>query len=435
MKQIILPAILISALILLLSPVAWAEHFSVKEYEEFHDVLHPLEHEALPKGDFKTIREQSAELARRGDAILKLGVPTGVKKEHTDDFKENLKKFAAALTSFRQDASAGTDAQLKESYSAVHDTFEMLAALLPPVKRGSASMGHFRAGNNSQEQTEPTAKGYLNSGLIRLQQGDNEGAFRDLNKAIELNPRFPEAYYLRGNIQLIKGDYDSALADYNKALELVPNAPGVEQVYNNRGIIRRIKGDREGAFADFNKAVSLNPQYAEAYQGRANIKAGKGDIEGAISDYNKSIELNPNHPAPYTDRGITYLQEGNLEKASTDFDKALKLNPDSAHTYISRSIARGLRGNINGAIADIKKGYSLNPASIEEQGRVNFSTPVGRLKEFISKNPTNARAYAMSGVFRLIKGNGPEAESDFRKSLQLDPSLKPEIERLREAFK
>lgn len=137
MKRLVLSALIISALTLLLSPATLAEHFSVREYEEFHDVLHPLEHEALPKGDFKTIRAQAAELARRGEAILKLGVPAGVKKERTDEFKQGLKKFAGALARFKQDASAGKDAELKESYSAVHDSFEMLAALLPPVKRVS----------------------------------------------------------------------------------------------------------------------------------------------------------------------------------------------------------------------------------------------------------------------------------------------------------
>lgn len=137
MKQLILSALLIFSAALLLSPAALAEHFSVREYEEFHDVLHPLEHEALPKGDFRTIRAQAAELARRGQAILKLGVPAGVRQEHMDEFRQGLKKFGDALAIFKRDADAGTDARLKESYSAVHDSFEMLAALLPPVKRGS----------------------------------------------------------------------------------------------------------------------------------------------------------------------------------------------------------------------------------------------------------------------------------------------------------
>lgn len=136
MKRIILSALLIFTSTLLLSTAALAEGFSVREYEEFHHVLHPLEHEALPQGDFKRIRAEAVELTKRGEAIVKLGIPAGVKQEHTAEFTEELKKFAAALTKFKEDAEAGTDAQLKESYSAVHDSFEMLAALLPPVKRG-----------------------------------------------------------------------------------------------------------------------------------------------------------------------------------------------------------------------------------------------------------------------------------------------------------
>lgn len=140
MRPVILPAFLTFIAILLLSHAIRAraeEHFSVKEYEEFHDVLHPLEHEALPSGDFKTIRARAGELVRLGEAIVKLGVPAGVRPEYTGDFREGLKKFSAALAKFKADAEGGSDAQLKESYSAVHDSFEMLAAYLPPVRKGS----------------------------------------------------------------------------------------------------------------------------------------------------------------------------------------------------------------------------------------------------------------------------------------------------------
>jgi hypothetical protein len=109
-----------------------ADHgFSVKEYADFHQVLHPLEHEALPNNDFKTIRAKAVELVTLGEAIVKLGVPRHVESRHADDFKEWLSRFAAALSEFKRDARDGTDEQLKESYSAVHDSFEMLAAMLP----------------------------------------------------------------------------------------------------------------------------------------------------------------------------------------------------------------------------------------------------------------------------------------------------------------
>jgi hypothetical protein len=105
--------------------------FSVKEYEHFHAVLHPLEHDALPKNDFKTIRARAGDLVTLGEAIVELGVPRGVKEQDTAEFKEWLGKFDQALVKFKADAKSGTDDQLKESYSAVHDSFEMLAAMLP----------------------------------------------------------------------------------------------------------------------------------------------------------------------------------------------------------------------------------------------------------------------------------------------------------------
>lgn len=109
-----------------------ADHgFSVKEYEDFHHVLHPLQHEALPNNDFKTIRAKAPELVKLGEAIMNLGVPRTVEAKHTSDFKEWLGRFRAALSEFKRDARDGTDEQLRESYSAVHDSFEMLAGMLP----------------------------------------------------------------------------------------------------------------------------------------------------------------------------------------------------------------------------------------------------------------------------------------------------------------
>jgi hypothetical protein len=111
--------------------VTMDEEFSVKEYEDFHHVLHPLQHEALPKNDFKEIRTKARELVKLGEVILNLGVPRGVEEKSRGEFKEGLGKFSEALSQFKRAAGGGTDEQLRESYSAVHDSFEMLAALLP----------------------------------------------------------------------------------------------------------------------------------------------------------------------------------------------------------------------------------------------------------------------------------------------------------------
>lgn len=105
-----------------------AQHaFPVKEYEAFHDVLHPLEHEALPQKDYARIRKHATELVRRGQAIVKLGVPKTSKVP--DEMKKELRKFRKALKKFSSAARTGNDDQLRITYTAVHDSFEQLAAL------------------------------------------------------------------------------------------------------------------------------------------------------------------------------------------------------------------------------------------------------------------------------------------------------------------
>ncbi|MCU1265247.1 MAG: hypothetical protein JWM21_1565 [Acidobacteria bacterium] len=120
---------LLSAGWLFAAPV---EHeFGVKQYDDFHRVLHPLQHEALPKADFSRIRAKSSELIKHGRAIVKLGIPRGTKAAHVAEFRTELSKFNKALARFSSDVKKGSDEQLKVSYSAVHDSFEMLAAMLP----------------------------------------------------------------------------------------------------------------------------------------------------------------------------------------------------------------------------------------------------------------------------------------------------------------
>ena len=124
-----LGAFLCSAVLLFGAPV---EHgFGVKQYDDFHRVLHPLEHEALPKGDFPRIRANSGQLIKHGKAIVKLGVPRRKRPERVSEFKKELDKFNKALVKFGIDAKSGTDEQLKTSYSAVHESFETLAGMLP----------------------------------------------------------------------------------------------------------------------------------------------------------------------------------------------------------------------------------------------------------------------------------------------------------------
>ena len=111
---------MVGLLSLVVSYAMAAEHFSVKEYNEFHEVLHPLQHDALPNKDFKTIRARATELVTLGEAIVKLDVPPGV--ADSAEFAKELRTFKTALDTFRSDAAGQI---------AVHT--------VPPALRGCAT--------------------------------------------------------------------------------------------------------------------------------------------------------------------------------------------------------------------------------------------------------------------------------------------------------
>jgi hypothetical protein len=131
-KQHIAGALLLAALTsLALSTVVQAGEFSVKEYNDFHDLLHPLQHEALPAKDFQRIRSSGGELVKRGQAIIRVGVPKAVGEKQVEGFRRELRKFEGVLKEFSDHSKSGSDEQLKASFGAVHDSFEMLAGMLP----------------------------------------------------------------------------------------------------------------------------------------------------------------------------------------------------------------------------------------------------------------------------------------------------------------
>ena len=282
------------------------------------------------------------------------------------------------------------------------------------------------------QQAKPlsSAVDYFESGVVRLQKNDLEGAINDMSKAIELNPRYVEAFFIRGQCLFLKREFERAQLDYDKVIEYAPRMRGVERVYNNRSMIRVFKGDIEGALHDLEEAIALNPNYADSYSNRGVIRAFRNDQTGAASDYEKALQLNPNLPVAYINRGILRFERQNLEGAMTDFNRALELVPNAAKPYVDRAVLRTLKGEIDLAITDIRKALTLDPASVSEKDPGIASSPFKRLQSYISSNPTNARAYEARGILRLVQRRRHEATEDFAKSLELNPKLRAEINRL-----
>ena len=67
-----------------------------------------------------------------------------------------------------------------------------------------------------------TTSEYRESGNIKLNSHDYQGAISDYTKAIEINPKEAKAYHNRGMAKDLLRDYQGAISDYTKAIEINP---------------------------------------------------------------------------------------------------------------------------------------------------------------------------------------------------------------------
>lgn len=61
---------------------------------------------------------------------------------------------------------------------------------------------------------------WLNLALIDIKKKDLENAYKNLNKALERNPKMAQAFNMRGFLELTRGNITKAIADYRQAITL-----------------------------------------------------------------------------------------------------------------------------------------------------------------------------------------------------------------------
>lgn len=79
--------------------------------------------------------------------------------------------------------------------------------------------------------------------------------------AVYTGVNLARTYGTRGHLLNLKGDLEGALRDFNEAIRIDPSAG---DGWYNRGVIYRKKGLRDLAIADFRRALRINPNDTDA---------------------------------------------------------------------------------------------------------------------------------------------------------------------------
>lgn len=105
-----------------------------------------------------------------------------------------------------------------------------------------------------------SSKRYYAYGRSLAENGDFEGAIKNLNLAIGLNTRNINAYLERGWVYRKMGNLTTAVTDYSKAIE---KDPKYSKSYLGRGYVYFYMGNYEKALQDWKVAIAIDPSIKE----------------------------------------------------------------------------------------------------------------------------------------------------------------------------
>ncbi len=156
-------------------------------------------------------------------------------------------------------------------------------------------------------------------------------ARKDIDKILFLNPKNAEAYLLLGRIDYESGLKEKAFKEMKKAVKLNPTS----SLILNKVTAYYIKDTRyQEALVYANMALKLQ-QSPKELQAIANIESKLGQIDKAIQHFEKSLYKDKNSTSVYTQLGLLYWKTKTYKKAVDVFQKAYYLNPDTAATFLN----------------------------------------------------------------------------------------------------
>ncbi|MCM1981773.1 tetratricopeptide repeat-containing S1 family peptidase [Lyngbya confervoides] len=134
--------------------------------------------------------------------------------------------------------------------------------------------------------------------LQAYRQGNTPETLRLSSQAIAKNAGFAPAYSIRGAARWVSQDLNGALKDFDQALQLDPN---LGQAHMGRALVQSALGNRQGALASYTQAIRLQGNHAILYYNRGIVYYNEGLKQEALEDLQTSADLalQANQPVDY----------------------------------------------------------------------------------------------------------------------------------------
>lgn len=238
------------------------------------------------------------------------------------------------------------------------------------------------------EQEPDNGEAHLKLGMAYAEIGETKKAGEEFNRALELNPKLSKdvdanrrhywVEHFNEGVRLSheEKDFEGAAREFEKAIELDPVDV---RAYTNLGFCYTQLGEHEKALALFEKATELAPtdetsrrNLAGVYEDIAKNHFKSANYPEAIRFYQRALDLEPDRINCIFQLGICYFQTAsaetsaalarpNYEKALELYERVLEKEPDEVDIIFNMGIANLALENQDEAILLLKQVVDIDP--------------------------------------------------------------------------
>jgi len=175
------------------------------------------------------------------------------------------------------------------AYAGLADAYAILTAYGATAVSESLPRAE-AAAKKALELDDSLAEAHTSLGLLLFYNLDFQGATKEFERAIALNPNYATAHHWYGLGPLrCLGDFDKAIAELNRALQLDP----LSLIINadlGAGLVTARRYDK--GIAQLRKTIEMDPYFYYAYLNLGKALQLNGQLDEAVTEYKKAAALN-----------------------------------------------------------------------------------------------------------------------------------------------
>ncbi len=273
---------------------------------------------------------------------------------------------------------------------------------------------------------------FFQDALIRISDGDMEGAILQLKNVVQADPRFLPGWIRLSETYLMVAHGPAAEKAIKKAQVL-----GADPEFTILPLARSylLQGKVEDLIA-LEPPPRLAPaSHAELFTVQANALLESHRLDEARVLYEQAAVLSPNAIDNLLGRAMVEIRAGRPELAGSLLETALQRAPESAEVWYINAELRRNQGNLGDALLHFDEAIERRPEHVPARlGRAAVLMDLGRdaeasadLAQALAADPENLQALYLEAKLQLRGGNEAAANETLAAATAIMNSLPPDI--------